>query len=160
MFKKIINSASSFIRNKIDACIRKVEENKRQEIAKSYESTVKFLMSRNKKGTNGLNWLDEIKYLERNPFVDSIDDKPTPFTKGREHKLSVHLVQSNYRIKRNGELFLIEEENIQRCKSYIFSYVYYNNNDTPDNQVRLHYIGFQIDNIYDPNKKIYQVINV
>ena len=160
MFKKIINIISNFVRSKIDSSIRRIEENKRQEIAKSYASTVKFLMSRNKSGENGLNWLDEIKYLDRNPFVDSVEDSPTPFTKGREHKLSIRLVQSNYRIKRNGELFLTEEDNIQRCKSYIFTYVYYNNNDTPDNQVRLHYIGFSIDNVYNPDRKIYQVFNV
>lgn len=160
MIKKIISNIINFSKNKIDNVIRKIEETKRQEIAKSYESTVKFLTSRNKKGENGLNWLDEIKYLERNPFVDSIEDVPTLFTKGREHKLLIRLVQSNYRIKRNGETFLIEDKEIQRCKSYVFTYIYYNNNDTPDNQIRLHYLGFQIDNIYDPNKKIYQVINV
>lgn len=151
--EKLVN----FTKNEIDKIIRNIEENKRQDIAKDFESTVKFLMSRNKKGHKGLNWLDELKYLDRNPFVDVIEDLPTMFTKGREHIIKVHLVQSNYRIKRDGTIFIVDndknDEYNQRCRSYIFSYSYYNNNDTPDTQVRLHYYGFSIDTNFKSDKK-------
>ena len=153
---KIFNKISVIV----DNIIRNREEKKREEIAKNYESTVKFLMSRNKDGKNGLNWLDQIKYLNRNPFVDIIEDKPSMFTKGREHRITIRLVQSNYRIKRSGELFILKDTDISRCKAYTFSYLYYNNNDTPDNQIRLHYIGFSIESTYHTDWKLYQVLNV
>lgn len=146
-------------KEKIDYLLRSIDERKRLEISKSYESTVKFLMRKTKNG-KGLNWLDEIKYLDRNPFVDSVKDIPSPFTKGREHKLIVRLVQSNYRIKKDGSVFLIEEKDINRCKGYEFIYLYYKYKENDDTKIKLHFVTFNIDNKYDKDKRTYQEINV
>ena len=144
-------------KEKLDYLLRSIDENKRLEIAKDFESTVKFLMRKTKDG-KGLNWLDEIKYLDRNPFVDSVKDIPSPFTKGREHKLVVRLVQSNYRIKKDGTVFLIKDEGIERCKGYEFIYLYYRYKEKDDTKIKLHFVSFNIDNKYDKDKKVYQKI--
>ena len=143
----------------IDKFLRNIDEVKRQEIAKDYESTVKFLMRKNKKGKN-LTWLDEIKYLERNPFVDSVRDVPTPFTKGREHKLVVRLVQSNYRIKKNGEIFKVDEVDSNRLKAYEFVYSYYKPiQEKDDTSVKLYYMGFNLDGKFDASRKVFAKLN-
>ena len=136
--------------------IRKIEEKRRQEIAKDFESTVNFLIKRNN-NKKCLTFLDELKYIDRNPFVESVTDAGTPFTKGREHKLTIRLIQSNYRIKKNGEIFSIDIENdISRCKSYEFFYSYYKPiNKCKDTEVKLYYYGYSIDMHYNKDKKTY-----
>jgi len=156
-FNKLMIKIVDKAKEKLDYLLRSIDENKRLEIAKDFESTVKFLMRKTKNG-KGLNWLDEIKYLDRNPFVDSVKDIPSPFTKGREHKLIIRLVQSNYRIKKDGSIFLINDGGIERCKGYEFIYLYYRYKEKDDTKIKLHFVSFNIDNKYDKDKKVYQKI--
>lgn len=153
-FKNLKNNLINFCKNSLNKFLRDIDDKKRTEIAKSYESTVKFLM---RKGKHGLTWLDELKYLDRNPFVDEVKDFATPFTKGREHKLTIRLVQSNYRIKKNGEIFTINIENdYTRCKAYEFLYSYYKPiNEKKDTEVKLYYGGFNLNMTYSKDNKTY-----
>ena len=137
----------NIISKKIDDNIRRIEEIKRQKIGISFESTVNFLISKNT--DKGFKWLDQLKYLERNPFVDEVKDIPSPFTKGREHRLIIRLVQSNYRIKRKTkEIFRIDIDNdFSRVKAYEFYYSYYKPmNQKNDNEVRLYFSNYEMVN--------------
>lgn len=152
---KLVNKTKEFV-NKL---IRDIDENKRLEIAESFQSTVDFLMNRTK-NNKGLIWLDQLKYLDRNPFVDTIKDIPTMYTKGREHKIIVRLIQTNYRIKKNGEVFILDPGNIrlERCKSYEFIYSYYKHQQQKkDNEVKLYFCGFNLNMTYDKEAKTYVV---
>ncbi len=153
---KLINKTKGLV----DKLMRDIDETKRLEIAESFQSTVNFLMNRTKNG-KGLTWLDQLKYLDRNPFVDTIKDIPTVFTKGREHKISVRLVQTNYRIKKNGEVFLLdpgEDTGLERCKSYEFIYSYYKpQQQKKDNEVKLYFWGFNINMTHDKEAKTHVV---
>lgn len=156
LLKKLVDKTNE----QVDKFLRQIDDRKRALIAKDFESTVKFLMRKTKDG-KGLNWLDELKYLERNPFVDGIDDFGTPFTKGRERKLTIRLIRTNYRIKKNGEIFIIPIENNEintRCKSYEFHYMYYKlNSDKNDTEIKLHYTGFNISTKNNPDSKILKI---
>lgn len=152
---KFVNKTKEFV-NKL---IRDIDENKRLEIAESFQSTVDFLMNRTK-NSKGLIWLDQLKYLDRNPFVDTIKDIPTMYTKGREHKIIVRLIQTNYRIKKNGEVFILDPGNIrlERCKSYEFIYSYYKHQQQKkNNEVKLYFCGFNLNITHDKEAKIYVV---
>jgi len=153
---KIFNKVKCFVNKRINNVIRNIEENKRLKIGEDFQSTVNFLMRKNKKGEN-LYFLDQLKYIDRNPFVDSVKDIPTLFTKGREHKLIVRLVQTNYRIKKSGEVFTVDpgnnEDVLGRCKAYEFIYTYYRPISKKDNEIRLCYIGFNICMNYDKDSK-------
>ena len=146
----------NIIHNFFNKIIRNIEDKKRQEISKSYESTVNFLIRKSK---NKLTWLDELKYLDRNPFVDEVKDFATPFTKGREHKLTIRLVQSNYRIKKNGEIFKIDINNdMNKCKAYEFFYSYYKPvSEKNDTEIKLYYGGFNLNMTYNKDNKTYIV---
>ena len=152
---KLVNKTKEFV-NKL---IRDIDENKRLEIAESCQSTVDFLMKRTK-NSKGLIWLDQLKYLDRNPFVDTIKDIPTMYTKGREHKIIVRLIQTNYRIKKNGEVFILDPGNIrlERCKSYEFIYSYYKHQQQKkNNEVKLYFCGFNLNITHDKEANIYVV---
>ena len=152
---KFVNKTKEFV----DKLMRNIDETKRLEIAESFQSTVDFLMNRTK-NSKGLIWLDQLKYLDRNPFVDTIKDIPTVYTKGREHKIIVRLIQTNYRIKKNGEVFLLDpgDTRLERCKSYEFIYSYYKHQQRKkDNEVKLYFCGFNLNMIYDKEAKTYIV---
>lgn len=152
---KLVNKTKEFV-NKL---IRDIDENKRLEIAESFQSTVDFLMNRTK-NSKGLIWLDQLKYLDRNPFVDTIKDIPTMYTKGREHKIIVRLIQTNYRIKKNGEVFILDlrDTRLERCKSYEFIYSYYKHQQQKkNNEVKLYFCGFNLNITHDKEAKIYVV---
>lgn len=154
---KLVNKTKELI----DKLVRDIDEVKRLEIAESFQSTINFLMNRTKNG-NGLTWLDQLKYLDKNPFVDTIKDVPTVFTKGREHKVIIRLVQTNYRIKKNGEVFFLDpSEGIEeRCKAYEFTYSYYKpSQQKKNNEVKLYFYGYNIDMVYNKNAKTYVVYN-
>lgn len=149
-------------KEQIDKILRNIDEHKRLEIAQSFQSTVDFLINKGKNG-KGLTWLDQLKYLDRNPFVDIIKDNPSMFTKGREHKVVVRLIQSNYRIKKNGEVFIVDpatDNSLERCKAYEFNYTYYKpTQQKKDNEVRLYYHGFNIDMVRNKDGKTHVVYN-
>ena len=92
--------------------------------------------------------------------MDSVRDVPTPFTKGREHKLVVRLVQSNYRIKKNGEIFKVDEVDSNRLKAYEFVYSYYKPiQEKDDTSVKLYYMGFNLDGKFDASRKVFAKLN-
>lgn len=145
-----------FLNKFFNKIIRKIEDKKREQIASSFSSTANFLM---RKGKYTLSCLDELKYLDRNPFVDEVKDFATPFTKGREHKLIIRLVQSNYRIKKSGEIFTVNIDNdYSKCKSYEFNYSYYKPlTEKNDTEVKLYYSGFNLNMTYNKDNKTYIV---
>ena len=158
-FKDIIHNFCDFTERKIDKIIREIEDKKRRTIAKDFQSTVDFLYRKGKKKEYGLWWLDELKYLEGNPFVDSISDKPTLFTKGREHKLVIRTVQSNYRLHKYGEAFVLDEGTARDvCRAYEFTYTYYKPAQEDNyTDIKLYFTGFSIDNVFDEGKKTIMV---
>lgn len=159
VIKKFINKLINKTNDEVNKFIRYIDEKRRKDIAKDFQSTVSFLMRKENK-SKGLNYLDELKYLDRNPFVDVVEDVPTMFTKGREHKLVVRLIQTNYRIKRGGEIFLLDTDEVERCKAYEFTYLYYKFQEPDDTKIKLKFVGFGLKMNYDKNAKTKLIINV